>query len=676
MATADPKRVQRLQAGADAGAINLPATERAPLPSAKVPLAAVKVRDAKDAPPTSTCQQTLTLSFFFDGTGNNLDADVNTWEHSNVARLYRSHLEDDEAKGVYKFYLAGIGTLFKDREVDDPGGTMFGPAFGAQGQARLDFAFARLREKVQQAEARAENPTNKICWIKVSAFGFSRGAALARAFCRDLQKRCEQDAGSSTGWRLKQGRYPIEITFLGLFDTVASAGLPPSSNNLSRNRYVKAAGWATNPLGTAAAKLLGTPELKQLAFGAPGADPAPGLADGHAAWAKGMQIGAMVQRCVHMMASHENRNSFALDSTLYEVAPNSLKFTFPSSVSESFCPGVHSDVGGGYRPGEGGCKPERGAQLSLIPLRAMHAEAVNHVPLRPLSAIRDQAQREDFALDPEGAKHFAHMLDLVEAYRARAASVSVPGTSSKNGFGAQLNGHMRLYYAWRFRAIRLKAQAEKAKQPTPREAHIAQQEKQFATQRAALAKELKQARSDLYAAQNREELSRILMENARMNKQRYGTPINPSLVQQQEAARRDVEQKQIAYDRVRARVSTAANDSELAAAMDKYGRMLFEDAKQIVEWQREDPKLKLRPHYAAVVEAYLDEFERGKGLSETADAKLIELFEHYVHDSLAGFDTDETWPSDPRIVYVGGDNKLRYAFAPIDGSNTGSTQAA
>jgi hypothetical protein len=83
---------------------------------------------------------------------------------------------------------------------------------------------------------------------------------------------------------------------------------------------------------------------------------------------------------------------------------------------------------------------------------------------------------------------------------------------------------------------------------------------------------------------------------------------------------------------------------------------------------KDDPKLKLRPHYAALIEAYRDEYERGKGLSITADAKLIELFDHYVHDSLAGFDTDETWPTDPRMIYVGGDLKLRYAQNAPTGS--------
>jgi hypothetical protein len=42
-----------------------------------------------------TCEQTLWFSFFFDGTGNNLAADEGTEQHSNVAKLFRAHIEDD-----------------------------------------------------------------------------------------------------------------------------------------------------------------------------------------------------------------------------------------------------------------------------------------------------------------------------------------------------------------------------------------------------------------------------------------------------------------------------------------------------------------------------------------------------------------------------------------------------
>ncbi len=48
---------------------------------------ATGAENVKPVPP-SGCAQTVWLSFFFDGTGNNLDADVGTQKHSNVAKLY------------------------------------------------------------------------------------------------------------------------------------------------------------------------------------------------------------------------------------------------------------------------------------------------------------------------------------------------------------------------------------------------------------------------------------------------------------------------------------------------------------------------------------------------------------------------------------------------------------
>lgn len=626
----------------------MPATAASQFSDVK-PLTVVKTQTVRDTPASMSCQQTLTLSFFFDGTGNNLDADVGSWEHSNVARLYRSHIEDDEAKGIYRFYLPGIGTLFKDREVNDPGDTLTGRAFGAQGDDRLKWAFARLREKITAAEARAQNPTNKICWIKIAVFGFSRGAALARAFCRDIQKRCRQDTASPTGWRWTAGGYAMEITFLGLFDTVSSAGLPPSVNNLHRNRYARAVQWAA-PAIKLTTLALETPELKRLAFGAPGADPAPGTSHGHAAWANDMRIGAMITRCVHMMAAHENRNSFALDSTLYEAAPNA--FSFPDNTTEMLYPGVHSDVGGGYRPGEQGTKIDKGAQLSLIPLRAMHAEAIEYVPLRQLNALIDQEQRQDFAIDENGQKHYAYMIDLFKRYNAAVHSVGVAGAT--RGVGGQLNQHMHLYYAWRFYAIRTKVSSTQQAQRQ----QVQDNEAGFAKNRAALEAERKLSKAELMRARQWEEQTRGALQNAKLSQARYGIPIPSNLMRNHQSAQKNREQKQTADDRVRARQEGAADDAALNASTDRYDEMLLSDARQIVAWMNEERTLKLRPHYVALVEAYRNEYERGQGLR---DAKIIELFEEYVHNSLAGFDKDETWPSDPRILYVGGDKKLRYA---------------
>jgi uncharacterized protein (DUF2235 family) len=65
----------------------------------------------------------LRVSFFFDGTGNNLDADLLTQEHSNVARLYRAH-RANSSQGSIRYYIPGLGTYFA--EVGDPGNEMRG----------------------------------------------------------------------------------------------------------------------------------------------------------------------------------------------------------------------------------------------------------------------------------------------------------------------------------------------------------------------------------------------------------------------------------------------------------------------------------------------------------------------------------------------------------------------
>lgn len=177
----------------------------------------------KDQPPASTCQQKLSISVFFDGTGNNLKADLPTLEHSNVARLFRAHVQPDDAgadDGVHPIYVPGIGTLFP--EIGDNGK---GPipmldthnGFGAVGQKRLDWAFEQVGQILAKAEARAQNPSNKIVMISLSVFGFSRGATLARAFVRDLLKadggKCVVESGNRLRW--KRGQHPFEIRFVG-----------------------------------------------------------------------------------------------------------------------------------------------------------------------------------------------------------------------------------------------------------------------------------------------------------------------------------------------------------------------------------------------------------------------------------------------------------------------------
>lgn len=175
---------------------------------------------ASDKDAATSIEKGVRIALFFDGTGNNLDADVGNDEHSNVARLFRAHPENDPGLGVFRYYIPGIGTRFK--EVGDTGGETLGLAFGGKGQARLDWAMRKLEERVTQSKGRT---------VHLALFGFSRGAALARAFARMVAGRC---ACAPDGvWRFthKQGRYPIRLYFMGLFDSVASVGAPMGTNN-------------------------------------------------------------------------------------------------------------------------------------------------------------------------------------------------------------------------------------------------------------------------------------------------------------------------------------------------------------------------------------------------------------------------------------------------------------
>jgi len=136
--------------------------------------------------------------------------------------------------------------------------------------------------------------------INISIFGFSRGAAQARAFVNVFH----QVVGESG----KIGNIKTTFNFLGLFDTVASVLLPYSS---------------------------------------PGAGGKLG-AEGLLSWAdETMKIHPNVKRCVHFVAGHEFRTSFPLSSIMYDDA-------YKENYKEVVYPGVHCDVGGGYAPGDQG----------------------------------------------------------------------------------------------------------------------------------------------------------------------------------------------------------------------------------------------------------------------------------------------------------------------------------
>lgn len=266
------------------------------------------------------CRLYPKLSFFFDGTGNNLWHEmrkpVEERALSNIAKLYQAAINDRIRSEAAPTYIPGVGTPYRYPYAnvspnEDKGGVL-GLGFGAGGEMRLQaalFEFRRLLEDEWGSGALRHMQT-----VSLSVFGFSRGATLARAFVRRLIEDCCERTADGLMWKATFGqRVRLRIVFMGLFDTVASVG-------------------------------------------------GPGL---HMAWGSELAIPPEVERCVHFVSAHEVRQAFPLDSIRIDES-------YAENCEEVVYPGVHADVGGGYFDGfQGRCNA-----LSRIPLRDMYMQAL------------------------------------------------------------------------------------------------------------------------------------------------------------------------------------------------------------------------------------------------------------------------------------------------------------
>lgn len=579
-----------------------------------------------------SCQLTLQLAFFFDGTGNNRDADEPTLKNSNVARLFRAHPRNDEANGIYAFYVPGIGTYFPD--IRDAGGSAMGLGAGKGGDDRLDWAMTQLKQVI------AKHPPSKLVDIRISAFGFSRGAAAARAFTNRVEEQCE---GSGSSWRWKQGDVPLHFYFLGLFDTVASVGLVHTASLIDSGYVATGKMPLDNALAGRRAGADGFDTgIQGLAFGEPGADPgAHAVADGHMSWGGDMNIPALVQKCVHFVAVHEQRNSFPSDS----VRDGN---TYPNGCEEYVYPGMHSDVGGGYRPGEQGRSVKRQNILAQMPLLHMHALAIAHgVPLYGIEELPSQQYKDYFQVTDELKERWNHYMQ----------------TAGRGGkpLGQMILAHTRYWYAWRFHRIHhyLKAINGQPGDTLPNEGVIREQEAGFDRDRAAAQTRVDQLENspERQAALRQQREAQSRLTNAQMRQSRFGGSIQP---QQVAAAQADdlVNQFDNRINQARATLDAIPGRGTIRSIRD-YDLNLMKDIQELRRWVKQKGSKDLRPHYRMLLETYENEFIRDSGLK---DAEIIAFFNEYVHDSLAGFAKDVTLPSDPRVVYMGGDNEIRYAM--------------
>jgi hypothetical protein len=299
---------------------------------------------AKEEPgPFQDCRDVVHVTLFFDGTGNNWAADKDTRSWSNVGRIYDAAVKSPD-KAIYPIYVSGVGTKYNGKAgnwlssagvwMED---TLGGMGFGAGGSRRLGRGDAEVNDTLAQVlianakarggelEAYANASTSKgftelnaalgkhrlIKVINMSFYGFSRGAALARAFSNRVIGKCKKQ-----GDGLAYEGYEMRFNFLGVFDTVASFGVPSQNVRL--------------PF-----------EERELI------------------------VSPYVKRCVHYVAAHEVRFSFPVDL----IRKNGK---LAGEWREDVYPGVHSDVGGGYEPDAQGIDNN----YSRIPMRDMMRESV------------------------------------------------------------------------------------------------------------------------------------------------------------------------------------------------------------------------------------------------------------------------------------------------------------
>ncbi|MCX0499594.1 T6SS phospholipase effector Tle1-like catalytic domain-containing protein [Erwinia billingiae] len=320
------------------------------------------------------CCQSVHISLFFDGTGNNEYHDTHSdpAHPTNVAKLFHASIEGHD-KGYFRYYIPGVGTPFpKIGEMDY---SSDGLAFAAGGEDRINWALLRLVDALRYAITKgakrldddvakgmlpdmrahapfsgevnrrnAINPLLKalegpakesqqphLLGVKLFIYGFSRGAAEARTFINWLtQLPAPNKSGGNQPLTL--AGLPVSIEFVGLLDTVASVGaahiLPGAAGHM---------GWADNT----------QPLPDETEF--------PGL----------------IKCCRHFIAAHEQRLCFPLDSIR-----RADDGSYPSYSNEVIYSGMHSDVGGGYPPGDQGKSLNgTGEVLSQIVLHDMYAAA-------------------------------------------------------------------------------------------------------------------------------------------------------------------------------------------------------------------------------------------------------------------------------------------------------------
>ncbi|MBC7625210.1 MAG: DUF2235 domain-containing protein, partial [Aeromicrobium sp.] len=395
-------------------------------PTLEAPVAAIVHVEPKLLTDCAKCEGNINLGLFFDGTNNNMDNDSEDLGESNIVKLFHSY-RDDRSKAYYRRYIPGVGTRFP--EIREEGESSLGTGFAIGCEERVLFGLlwvlntihccafneqsfysdaqvvalcccqsinssivrtddhaalaslglenglripdaigvgmreSILKEQIKKLEKKLVKgrPVIKECFIDI--FGFSRGAAEARVFCHWLDDLLIDG---------KLAGIIVHFRFVGVIDTVASAGF-----------------WSSVVATTT------------------------GLNGGHSGWAdsKFLRIPASVKNCLHMVAMHELRKNFPLDTIIYDDK-------LPAYCQEFAYPGAHSDVGGGYKPGELGISVGKDVyegdalKLSQIPLNHMLECAVAAGAPMDKGLAATGRNPKPFAIDPRVQKAYDDFLKI------------------------------------------------------------------------------------------------------------------------------------------------------------------------------------------------------------------------------------------------------------------------
>jgi hypothetical protein len=251
--------------------------------------------------------------------------------------------------------------------------------------------------------------------------------------------------------------------------------------------------------------------------------------------------------------------------------------------------------------------------------------------------------KSDFAEDPASKAAFETLSRRFKLYMDAAGWGGKP-------LGNMMLSHMKLYYQWRF----YKVNARIPGRPTRDQEQLRPFEPLWEKERNKQTRVTDSLRNE---AKGHAAMAKALRESGAWM---FGAGRAKYEEEMRLAARKDDE-----YLTQKAVLDTMpSSDGSFTRNVYIYDQQLLADARKLQALAKKKGREKLRPHYRAVLEAYEAEFERNQGLR---NQELIAFFDTYVHDSLAGFAMDATLPSDPRVIYTGGDEKLRYAVNPPSG---------